>query len=103
MSNKSDDKPEKQLVGRYREIHGFYLWYFRIFTALASILSFVHVFKIVIFDYVMPDMSYFAVLIAAFVSAVFLLFPAGKNADRERVPWYVFLKHAKRWEKNKAE
>jgi TRAP transporter 4TM/12TM fusion protein len=88
MSNNSDDKPEKQLVGRYRELQGFYLWYFRIFTALAAILSFVHVFKIVIFGYVMPDMSYFAVLIAAFVSAVFLLFPAGKNADRERVPWY---------------
>jgi TRAP transporter 4TM/12TM fusion protein len=36
----------------------------------------------------MPDMSYFAVLIAAFVSAVFLLFPATRKAPRDRVPWY---------------
>jgi len=45
-------------------------------------------FKIVIYDYVMPDMSYFAVLIAAFVSFTFLIFPATKNAPRDRVPWY---------------
>ncbi|MBW1817614.1 MAG: TRAP transporter fused permease subunit, partial [Deltaproteobacteria bacterium] len=40
------------------------------------------------FDYVMPDMSYFAVLIAVFTSAVFLLFPATKTAPRDRIPWY---------------
>ena len=88
MSNKTDDKPAMQSVGRYRELRGFFLWYFRIFTAFAAVLSFVHVFKIVIFGYVMPDMSYFAVLIAAFTSAVFLLFPANEKAPRDRVPWY---------------
>ncbi|MBW1820132.1 MAG: hypothetical protein JRJ60_23605, partial [Deltaproteobacteria bacterium] len=74
MNDKSDDKPAEKPVGRYRELHGFHLWYFRVFTAFAAVLSFVHVFKIVLFDYVMPDMSYFAVLIAVFTSAVFLLF-----------------------------
>ncbi len=88
MSDKGNDKSANEPAGRYRELHGFYLWYFRVFTALAAILSFVHVFKIVIFDYVMQDMSYFAVEIAAFTSAVFLLFPATKNAPRDRVPWY---------------
>lgn len=88
MSPNSEDTPVKKPVGRYRELHGIYLWYFRIFTAFAAVLSFVHVFKIVIFDYVMQDMSYFAVLIAAFTSAVFLLFPATKAAPRDRVPWY---------------
>ena len=78
-------------VGRYRELMGIHKWYFRGFTAFAAILSFVHVFKFVIFGYVMQDMSYFAVLIAAFVSAVFLLFPATGKAPRDRVPWYDSL------------
>ena len=88
MNEKGTDKPVEKPVGRYRELQGFYLWYFRIFTAFAAVLSFVHVFKIVLFGYVMPDMSYFAVLVAAFTSAVFLLFPATKSAPRDRIPWY---------------
>ena len=86
--NKRDNTPKEKPQARYRELQGIYKWYFRCFTAVASILSFVHVFKIVIYDYVMPDMSYFAVLIAAFVSFTFLIFPATKNAPRDRVPWY---------------
>ncbi len=80
--------PKKKVVGRYRELRGFYKWYFLCFTALAALLSFIYVFKIVIFGYVMPEMSYFSVLIAAFVSATFLLFPATKRSPKDRVPWY---------------
>ena len=86
--NKKNNTPKEKLQARYRELQGIHKWYFRCFAAVASILSFVHVFKIVIYDYVMPDMSYFAVLIAAFVSFTFLIFPATKNAPRDRVPWY---------------
>jgi TRAP-type uncharacterized transport system fused permease subunit len=87
MSEKTASSPVAKPLGRYRELRGFHLWYFRIFTAFAALLSFVYVFKIVIFDYVMPEMSYFAVLIAAFVSTTFLLFPATKSSPRDRVPW----------------
>lgn len=86
--NKRDSAPKPKLAARYRELQGIHQWYFRCFTAVSSILSFIHIFKIVIYDYVMPDMSYFAVLIAAFVSFTFLLFPATKNAPRDRIPWY---------------
>ncbi len=86
--NKKDDHPKASPVARYRELDGFHKWYFRCFTAFAALLSFVHVFKIVLFGYVMPDMSYFSVMIAAFVSSTFLLFPATKEAPRDRVPWY---------------
>ena len=88
MSKNTGEKQVSTPVGRYRELKGIHKWYFRVFTAFAAMLSFIHVFKIVIFGYVMPDMSYFAVLIAAFVSAVFLLFPATGKAPRDRIPWY---------------
>lgn len=88
MRKNTGEKQVHEPAGRYRELKGIYKWYFRGFTAFAAMLSFIYVFKIVIFGYVMPDMSYFAVLIAAFVSAVFLLFPASRKAPRERVPWY---------------
>jgi TRAP transporter 4TM/12TM fusion protein len=88
MNEHADDKPAAKPVGRYRELTGIYKWYFRCFTAFAGILSFVYAFKIVVFGYVMPEMSYFAVLIAAFVSATFLLFPATSKAPRDRIPWY---------------
>ena len=88
MQKNTGEKQPSKPVGRYRELRGIHQWYFRGFTAFAAILSFIHVFKIVLFGYVMPDMSYFAVLIAAFVSAVFLLFPATGKAPRDRVPWY---------------
>ncbi|MCJ7684462.1 MAG: TRAP transporter fused permease subunit [Desulfobacteraceae bacterium] len=85
------EKTEIKIVGRYRELKGIYRWYFLGFTALASILSFIHAFKIVLFGYMMPEMSYYAVLIAAFVSFTFLIFPASKKSPRDRVPWYDTL------------
>ena len=88
MQENSGEKQISKPVARYRELKGIHKWYFRSFTAFATVLSFIHVFKIVLLGYVMPDMSYFAVLIAAFVSAVFLLFPATAKAPRDRVPWY---------------
>jgi len=91
MSDNTGGTLEPKPVARYRELTGIHKWYFRAFTAFAAILSFIHVFKIVLFGYVMPDMSYFAVLIAVFVSAVFLLFPATDKAPRDLIPWYDSL------------
>lgn len=88
MIPKADESSHKTRGTRYRDLHGVHKYYFRIFTAFAAILSFVYIFKIVIFGYVMPEMSYYAVLMAAFVSSTFLLFPATKKAAKDRVPWY---------------
>ncbi len=85
------DTSKQKATGRYRELLGIYQWYFRSATAFAAILSFIYVFKIVIFDYVMPEMSYFAVLIAVFVSSTFLLFRASGKVTSNRVPWYDTL------------
>jgi TRAP transporter 4TM/12TM fusion protein len=91
MKNGSDDIPKKEPTGRYRDLSGVYQVYYRCVTAFSAILSFVFVFKISIFGYVMPEMSYFSVLIASFLSCTFLLFPATKKAPRDRVPWYDTL------------
>ncbi|NQU14953.1 MAG: TRAP transporter fused permease subunit [Desulfobacteraceae bacterium] len=86
--NKKDDAEKAKPAGRYRELQGIFKWYFRSVTAFAALLSFVYVFKIVIFNYIMPDMSYFAVMIAVFVSSTFLIFPANGKVISNRVPWY---------------
>lgn len=84
-------KEAKPLTGRYRVLTGPYRVFYCGVTAFTCILSFVQVFKIVIFGYVLPDVSYFAVMLGAFLPVVFLLFPATKKAPRDRVPWYDAL------------
>ena len=84
--NQSD--PGSKPIGRYRQLQGVYKWYFRLVTAISALLSFVYIFKIVIFGRVMPEMSYFSVLIGAFVSSAFLIFPATKDVKTHRIPWY---------------
>ncbi|MFH1240807.1 MAG: TRAP transporter fused permease subunit [Pseudomonadota bacterium] len=86
--NKEDSTEKQKPLGRYRELQGVHKWYFRCATAFAALLSFVYAFKIVIFGYVMPEMSYFSVMIAAFVSSTFLIFPVSGKVTSKRVPWY---------------
>lgn len=74
--------------GSQRALSGLPLAYFLPITALCIILSFLFVFKVVVFGYVLPEMSYYAILVAAFLSSTFLLVPASKGARRDRVPWY---------------
>ncbi len=80
-----------ETVSRYRELSGIHKIYFRTVTAIAVILSFVFVFKIAVFDYVMPEMTYFSILIAVFLSTTFLIIPASKKSLRGRVPWHDTL------------
>ncbi len=91
MNEKSGAVSKKKPVGRYRELRGVYKWYFRCVTAFSAILSFIFIFKFVIFDYVLPEMSYFAVLVGAFLSSAFLLFPTTKKSPQDRIPWYDAL------------
>jgi TRAP transporter 4TM/12TM fusion protein len=76
---------------RYRELRGIYKGYFRCFTAVCIILSIIAIFKIVVFNYIMPEMSYFSVILGAFLSSTFLLFPATKKINTNRIPWYDTL------------
>lgn len=83
----SKDPASKQ-IRRYRELQGIYKLYFRCITAFCVVLSVINIFKIVIFNYVMPEMSYFSVILGAFLSSTFLLFPATKKIETNRIPWY---------------
>lgn len=89
MSKKPEDPSKDRPKGsRYRTLVGVQRYAFLGVTAFASVLSFVVVFKFVIFGYVFPEMSYYAILVSAFVAPSFLLFPATGRAPRDRVPWY---------------
>jgi TRAP transporter 4TM/12TM fusion protein len=89
MDKKAEATPKTPPIGgRYRTLTGFERYAFLAVTALASILSFIVVFKFVIFGYVLPELSYYALLVSAFVPPCFLLFPATKSAPRDHVPWY---------------
>ncbi|MEN8243470.1 MAG: TRAP transporter fused permease subunit [Thermodesulfobacteriota bacterium] len=78
-------------TGRYRTLKGIFRVYFLFVSAFAILLSFVFIFKIALFNFVMPELSYFAVMIAAFISLTFLIFPATEKSPRDRVPWYDML------------
>jgi TRAP transporter 4TM/12TM fusion protein len=91
MQKEADTLPKIEPPARYRDLHGIHQIYYRCVTILSVILSFIFVFKIVIFDYAMPEMSYFSILIAAFLSSTFLIFPATSKSPRDRIPWYDTL------------
>jgi len=88
MNKISEDVSKGEPTGRYRELQGIYRLYFRFVSGGCAFLSFIFVFKIVIFGYVMPETSYFSVLVGAFISCAFLLFPAAGRARTIRIPWY---------------
>jgi TRAP transporter 4TM/12TM fusion protein len=88
MMKKEDGTLQNEPLSKYRKLYGVHKWYFRIVTILAVSISFIYTFKIVIFNYVIPEMSYFSILIGAFISSSFLIFPATKTASRDGVPWY---------------
>ena len=80
--------PKAKPSGRYRELYGPFKIYFRIASFIAALLSFIFIFKITIGDYAVPELSYYAILMAAFLSSTFLLFPATAKSPRDRIPWY---------------
>jgi len=82
--------PSQGNKGR-RELKGIYKYYFRFVTILAVLMCILFIFKIPVFGYVMAELTYFALLVAAFVSSVFLRFPAAKSSPRDRIPFYDVL------------
>lgn len=76
---------------RHRSLGGWAKVYFMGVTIISVSLCIIFVFKISVFEMVMLEASYFSILIAAFVSSTFLLFPATKNASREKIPLYDII------------
>jgi TRAP transporter 4TM/12TM fusion protein len=91
MIRKPESAPQLKSPVRYRELKGIPRIYFRSFTAGCIIFSVFFVFKIVIFNYVMPEMSYFSILVAAFLSFTFLIFPASSKAPKDKIPLYDII------------
>jgi len=85
---KEVEKSEKKSRARHRSLDGLAKIYFMGVTIIGVGLCIIFVFKIPVFEMVMLEASYFSILIAAFVSSTFLLFPATKNASREQIPIY---------------
>ncbi|MBU2548208.1 MAG: TRAP transporter fused permease subunit [Proteobacteria bacterium] len=90
MSVKVEAAPPKP-SGRYRELQGPWKIYFRIATIASMLLSVIFIFKIAIGNYAVPELTYYAVLLAAFLSSTYLLFPATAKSPRDRVPWYDMI------------
>lgn len=54
-------------------------------------LAIFFVFHLTFFGYVMPEQAYLGLLLVLFLPAVFLYIPAGRQAPKDRVPWYDLL------------
>ncbi|MFC1580219.1 TRAP transporter permease [Thermodesulfobacteriota bacterium] len=86
METQKEKKP-----ARYRELTGLSRWIFYFFTASAIMVSIIQIFHIVIAGQVLQSKAYLGVLMAVLVPLVFLIFPATKNAPRDRIPWYDWV------------
>ena len=65
--NEKDETPRPKLVSRYRELPRVHKIYYRAFTAAATVLSFIYIFKIALWGWIMPEMAYYAFILAAFI------------------------------------
>ena len=87
----SKDGIKEEKRSRYRELKGIYKIYFIGATVVSVFFCVLFVFKIPFFGYVMLDATYFSLLIGAFVSSGFLLFPATEKSPMDRIPFYDLI------------
>jgi TRAP transporter 4TM/12TM fusion protein len=64
---------------------------FTLFSAVGIVLAINQLFNLNLFGITLLETSYFYFILAVYLSVVFLLFPAGGRAPRDRVPWYDAL------------
>jgi TRAP transporter 4TM/12TM fusion protein len=64
---------------------------FTLFAAAGILLAINQLFNLSLFGITLLETSYFYLILAVYLSSVFILFPAGKTAPRDRVPWYDAL------------
>jgi len=83
--------PKGESAIKGRTLNGFFKWYYRYITAFAVLVAFITIFRITIFGYIIPEMSYFALLLGAFMPLCFLVYPAAAHASQAHVPWYDIL------------
>ena len=76
-------------VERHRSLSGTWRILFLILTVAGLLLAVYYVFNLHRFTGVIfMDNTYMYLLVAIFLSLVFIVFPATKGAPRDRIPWY---------------
>jgi TRAP transporter 4TM/12TM fusion protein len=76
---------------RHRTLQGPVRWTFIVFSALAIGAAAYYNFYLDFLGLTFDETGYLFFLLGLFLSLVYLVFPATKNARRDRIPWYDYL------------
>ena len=83
-------RPEE--ISRVRTLNGFWPWIPRFATLALTLLSIDYLFNLGLLTVVTQvESQFFYTTVALMLPLVFLLWPAWKGADRDRIPWYDLL------------
>ena len=91
MTDKQDQAPSSPAVEltRYRQLPAFWTALVQIFGALAVLLAINQLYNFNLGGaLILLDNQYYYLLLALLVPLSFLVFPAGRRAADDRVPWY---------------
>jgi TRAP transporter 4TM/12TM fusion protein len=78
-------------VSRYRILSPVFRVIHVVLTALGLSLSIMYLFRLTPLGYVIPDLGYFACLLAVLLPQVFLIFPLSRSAPQDKIPWYDMM------------
>ena len=83
------DQFTETLVERYRKLDKGWKVFFAVLSIFGVLFSINEIFRLGVVLY--HENLYYYGMVATFLSGSFLIFPATKNASRERIPWYDIL------------
>ena len=84
-----DDKPAAAGQSRHRRLSGFWRWLLVSASSLSIALAIYQLFNLGVYTgFVARDNQYFYAIITLLLPLVFVLWPAGARAPKDRVPWY---------------
>lgn len=76
------------MAERHRALYGGWHTVCLIFSAIGLFLGIIYIFNLKPFGVTILDNSYYYLLIAIFVSMVFIIYPAAKARNKAKIPWY---------------
>ncbi|MBA1148343.1 TRAP transporter fused permease subunit [Ectothiorhodospiraceae bacterium WFHF3C12] len=89
MSQSQSDGVAEEEVFALRQLSGFWKWLPRVSTVVLTFLSLTYLLNIKIFgDFTFLENQHYYVIVGLMMPLVFVIWPAGSWAARDRVPWY---------------
>ncbi len=89
VSNETSSSESETLSNRFRNISGFYRWCFLGFTIFGVLLAAYQILGLqVVGAFVFLENSYLYLLLALYLSNIFLVFPSSQKSPRDRIPIY---------------